>query len=102
VAEIERLGSRGLEVEGFCQEASDRLRRGLGFDGACWHSIDPQTLLITSDLPGDLEANGLLPDDLADVASQLIVGSEYVVDDVNTFAALMPADGPWRRRRAET
>jgi DNA-binding CsgD family transcriptional regulator len=93
VAEIERLAARGLQVEEFCQQASDRLRRGLGFEGACWHTIDPETLLITSDLPGDLEANGVLPDDLADVARQLIVSSEYVVDDVNTFAELA------RRRR---
>ncbi len=70
----------------FFDEAAVRLKRVVPFDGACWHTLDPGSNLITQhrlqDLPDRFEA-------LAD--------NEYAVADVNKFEQL--AEG---RRKAAT
>jgi DNA-binding CsgD family transcriptional regulator len=48
------------------------------FDGSCWHTIDPVTLLITSHLTENIPA----------VDFPLLAHNEYVADDVNGFASL--------------
>ena len=50
VREFERLAARGLGREVFVRHAGERLRRSVSADGACWHTIDPATLFMTSDI----------------------------------------------------
>ena len=51
VADVEALTVRGLPREQYFREVSARLRRVLHCDAACWHTIDPQLQLMTSDAP---------------------------------------------------
>lgn len=86
--EIDRLGSRGLPREEFFAELSPRLRTVIDNDAGCWHTLDPSTRLLTSDAPTELIERGVLTLGEAPAAGELIVRSEYMVDDVNTFAGL--------------
>src|SRR5262245_14443251 len=65
----------------FFDEAAARLRRAIPFDGACWHTLDPGSDLITQHRLQDL------PD-----AFPVLADNEYVVEDVNKFAQLASAD----------
>ena len=57
-------------------------------DATCWHTLDPQTRLITSDAGQELiDAGVYTPENIAD-AGALILASEYFVKDVNSFAGL--------------
>jgi DNA-binding CsgD family transcriptional regulator len=82
------LGSRGLAREQFFGELAPRLRRVIDNDASCWHTLDPHTRLLTSDAPAELVQRGIFTAETAPVAGELIVRSEYLLDDVNTFAAL--------------
>jgi DNA-binding CsgD family transcriptional regulator len=86
--EIVALASRGLPREDYYRELAARLRRTIDFDAACWHTLDPQTGLMTSDAPHELIENGFMTSEAAPAAGAKVVASEYLVDDVNTFAAL--------------
>jgi DNA-binding CsgD family transcriptional regulator len=88
VDEIDLLGSRGLPREEFFAELSPRLRNVIDNDASCWHTLDPSTRLLTSDAPRDLVERGVFALDETPAAGELIVRSEYMVDDVNTFAGL--------------
>ncbi len=88
IAEIDLLGSRGLPREELFGELSPRLRNVIDNDASCWHTLDPSTRLLTSDAPRELIERGVLALDEAPAAGELIVRSEYMVDDVNTFAGL--------------
>jgi len=88
VEEIDLLGSRGLPREEFFAELSPRLRNVIDNDASCWHTLDPSTRLLTSDAPKELIEAGVFAVDEAPAAGELIVRSEYMVDDVNTFAGL--------------
>ena len=78
VRDIGRLAARGLAREAFFEEASDRLRHSVAADGACWHTIDPATLLLTSDVRQSV------PDCTTD-----LVSSEYGgLDDANRYSEL--------------
>jgi DNA-binding CsgD family transcriptional regulator len=88
VDEIEILGSRGLSRERYLRELSDRLRRVLDCDAACWHTIDPETRMMTSDAPHELIEHGVFTPETAPAAGALLVASEYLREDVNTFASL--------------
>lgn len=88
IEEIELLGSRGLTRETFFAELSARLRKVIDNDAGCWHTLDPSTRLLTSDAPKELIERGVFAPDEALAAGELIVRSEYMVDDVNTFAGL--------------
>lgn len=88
VDEIDLLGSRGLSRKEFFAELSPRLRKVIGNDASCWHTLDPHTRLMTSDSPDELIGRGVLAPEQAPAAGQLIVRSEYMVEDVNTFAGL--------------
>ena len=82
------LGRRGLPREQYYGELAARLRRVVDCDAMCWHTVDPQTRLITSDAPEELLNEGVFTPATAAEAGARIVASEYFVKDVNTFAAL--------------
>jgi DNA-binding CsgD family transcriptional regulator len=70
----------------FFDEAAARLKRALPFDGACWHTLDPGSDLITQHHLQDI------PDRFP-----VLANNEYAVEDVNKFEQLAHAD-----RRAAT
>jgi DNA-binding CsgD family transcriptional regulator len=92
--EIDRLGDRGLSRDEYFREASERLRRAIGWDAACWHTLDPETRLMTSDAPQELIDSGVYTPESAVVAGYGIIASEYLREDVNTFAALAARRAP--------
>jgi DNA-binding CsgD family transcriptional regulator len=86
--DVAALGRRGLPREQFFAGVADRLRRVFEYDASCWHTLDPQTRLITSDAREELVSSGVYTPDTIQAASAAIVASEYFVSDVNTFAGL--------------
>jgi DNA-binding CsgD family transcriptional regulator len=86
--ELTRLGARALPPEAYFHEVSARLRRAVPSQANCWHTLDPATHLLTSEAPAELIESGVFSAEAAPAAGQVIVNSEYLVDDVNTFAAL--------------
>ena len=88
VEDVAQLGSRGLPREQYYAEVTARLRRVVPSDAACWHTLDPQTRLMTSDAPQELVSEGVFTADTVMAAGALLVASEYFVEDVNTFAGL--------------
>jgi DNA-binding CsgD family transcriptional regulator len=86
--ELAVLGARGLARDDYFREVAARLRRVVGSDATCWHTLDPQTQLITSDAPEELISSGVYTEQTAPVAGAGIIASEYLIDDVNTFAGL--------------
>ena len=86
VSDVERLALGVPARERLFDEAAARLKRTIPFDGACWHTLDPGSGLITQHrLQG-------LPDRFA-----VLAHNEYVVEDVNRFVDLAR-----RRRKAAT
>jgi DNA-binding CsgD family transcriptional regulator len=75
--DIDRTGHRGLEKDAYCRAVGERLRRAVGFDGSCWHTIDPATMLITS------HQTERLPDRFP-----VLAANEYLTDDLNKFSDL--------------
>jgi len=88
IEDLARLGSRGLPREEYYGEVAARLRRVVDCDATCWHTLDPQTRLITSDGGEELISEGVLTPETISDAGALILASEYFVEDVNTFAGL--------------
>jgi DNA-binding CsgD family transcriptional regulator len=88
VDDVARLGARGLPREEYYAEVTVRLRRVVPSAAACWHTVDPQTHLLTSDSPTELISRGVLTLENATAAGQEIIASEYFVQDLNTFASL--------------
>jgi DNA-binding CsgD family transcriptional regulator len=88
VEDVARLGARGLPREEYYDEVTARLRRVVPSAAACWHTVDPQTSLLTSDSPTELIRRGVLTLETAAAAGQGIIASEYFAQDVNTFASL--------------
>jgi DNA-binding CsgD family transcriptional regulator len=86
--EIVALGERGLSREKYFAELAPRLRRTVPSDASCWHTIDPQTRLLTSDEPRELIDRGILDLEEAAAAGEVIVHSEYLGEDPNSFAEL--------------
>ena len=88
VDDVAELGRRALPRAQYYGEVTARLRRVVDCDAACWHTLDPQTRLITGDAPDELiTANVFTADTIADAGARLIA-SEYFVPDVNTFSGL--------------
>jgi DNA-binding CsgD family transcriptional regulator len=88
VEDVTRLGQRGLPRDEYFGEVAGRLRRVVDCDATCWHTLDPETRLITSDTGRELiDAGVFTPENIAD-AGAYILASEYFVEDVNTFAGL--------------
>jgi DNA-binding CsgD family transcriptional regulator len=88
VDEVDQLGARGLPRQAFFAELAPRLRQVIANDASCWHTLDPHTRLMTSDSPDELIERGIFAADEAPAAGKLLVRSEYLVEDVNTFAGL--------------
>ena len=86
--ELTRLGTRALRPEAYFDEVSARLRRAVPSQANCWHTLDPETRLLTSEAPGELVRSGVFSAETAPAAGQLVINSEYIVEDANTFAAL--------------
>ena len=86
--EIELLGARGLPRDEYFAELAPRLRRVIDNDASCWHTLDPHTRLMTSDAPAELVERGIFTAETATAAGELLVRSEYLVADSNTFAEL--------------
>jgi DNA-binding CsgD family transcriptional regulator len=87
VARVERelvhLGEHELDTQTWCRAADAQLGRVVGFDGSCWHTIDPATVLITSHLTLNLPSR-----------FPLLAANEYLAEDVNKFADLAAAPRP--------
>ena len=94
VNEIEVLAGRGLPRAEFFREVAGRLRRVLDSDATCWHTLDPETLVMTSDAPEELIEQGVFTPEGAVAAGEGIVASEYLRGDLNTFAALASRRAP--------
>jgi DNA-binding CsgD family transcriptional regulator len=88
VDDLVALGRRGLPRAEYYREAAARLRRVVDCDALCWHTLDPETLLMTSDEPEELIDIGLLTPETAPAAGRLLVAGEYMTDGINTFASL--------------
>jgi DNA-binding CsgD family transcriptional regulator len=88
VEDVAVLGSRALPKEQYFSEVAQRLRRVIDADAMCWHTLDPETQLITSDAPTELIESGVYTAETAPAAGAQIVASEYLLPDVNTFASL--------------
>lgn len=86
LADLERLALRALPRTEFFDEAAARLKRAFAFEGACWHTLDPGSDLITQHRLQDL------PDRFPVLAE-----NEYACDDVNKFQQLARA-----KRKAAT
>jgi DNA-binding CsgD family transcriptional regulator len=84
--DLERLVLRAPTRVEFFDEAAARLKRVVPFDGACWHTLDPGSDLITQHRLQDI------PDRFPVLAQ-----NEYGVQDVNKFAQLARA-----KRKAAT
>jgi DNA-binding CsgD family transcriptional regulator len=88
VEDVALLGRSGLPREEYYGEVAARLRRVVDCDATCWHTLDPQTRLITSDAGRELISEGVFTPETIPGAGALILASEYSVKDVNTFAGL--------------
>jgi DNA-binding CsgD family transcriptional regulator len=80
LAELERLALRTPTRGDLFDEAAARLKRELAFDGACWHTLDPGSNLITQHRLQDI------PDHFP-----VLANNEYAVQDVNKFDQLASA-----------
>ena len=79
--DLERLAIRAPTRAEFFDEAAARLKRTVAFDGACWHTLDPGSDLITQHRLQDL------PDRFP-----VLANNEYAVEDVNKFQRLARAE----------
>ena len=86
--EVTRLGARALPREDYFRELTQLVHRGIDCDALCWHTLDPATAMITSDSSDDLVESGVYTRESANEAGAGIIASEYLLDDVNTFAGL--------------
>ncbi|WP_433003912.1 helix-turn-helix domain-containing protein [Kribbella sp. CA-294648] len=94
VAEVQRLGIRSLPRDRYFEELGARLRRTLPIDAACWHGLDPRTLLLTTANPVELVERGFLSEQTEPVAARSVIASEYQREDYNTFAGLARRRAP--------
>jgi DNA-binding CsgD family transcriptional regulator len=81
LVDLERLALRTPSRAEFFDEAAARLKRAVAFDGACWHTLDPGSDLITQHHLQDI------PDRFPVLAE-----NEYAVWDVNRFSELARAE----------
>jgi DNA-binding CsgD family transcriptional regulator len=80
LSDLSRLALRSPSRADFFDEAAARLQRVLPHDGACWHTLDPGSDLVTEH---QLQS---IPDRFP-----LIAHNEYQVADVNKFTDLAGA-----------
>jgi hypothetical protein len=58
----------------FAAEASDIVGKAVPFDGCCWHTVDPGTVLFTGSVNRNVGCSG-----------SWLAEHEYVIDDVNKW-----------------
>ena len=75
--DILRLVHGGPDLPALFREAGRLLRRVIPFDAACWHTLDPATLLETSHLVENLPLENPRAAEI-----------EYLYEDYNQFATL--------------
>ena len=92
--EVDRLGVRGLPYGELHAELAARIRRLIPVDAMCWHGLDPDTKLVTTANPVELLRGGFLTPETEAKAASSVVTSEYLREDVNTFAALVARRTP--------
>jgi DNA-binding CsgD family transcriptional regulator len=80
LGDLERLVLRAPARAVFFDEAAARLKHAVPFDGACWHTLDPGSVLITQHRLQDI------PDRFP-----ILANNEYAVEDVNKFDQLARA-----------
>ncbi|MEA3215668.1 MAG: hypothetical protein QOJ19_1824 [Acidimicrobiia bacterium] len=73
-AEVSALARRNLDWVSFATAASEVLRRVIGFERNCWHTVDPGTVLFTGSLNQNVGCSGAW-----------LAEYEYVVEDVNKW-----------------
>ena len=83
LADMGRLAFEAPDRVTFFDEAAERLKRAVPFDGACWHTLDPGSGLITQHHLQDI------PDRFA-----VLAHNEYATNDVNKFADLAASSRP--------
>ena len=93
-ADIERVGARGLPYGKLHTELAARIRQVIAVDAFCWHGLDPDTRLLTTANPVELMTGGFLTPETEATAAGAVVTSEYLRDDVNTFADLAGRRSP--------
>lgn len=76
--DIVELCSSGLDSFGLRRAAMQRLRAAVPFDAYCCGTIDPDTLLITSEVSDGIPKN----------AFATVAENEYLVEDVHKFSEL--------------
>jgi DNA-binding CsgD family transcriptional regulator len=74
---LAELGECGLEWPDLAQSASRQLRRHVEFDKACWHTLDPDTLMLTGAVKEGIDRD-----------EPRLPRYEAAVDDFNKFAYL--------------
>lgn len=82
--EIRQLCYNGLDSVTLRRTVMQRLRQLVPFDGCCWGTIDPDTLLITSEVSQGIP----------DFAFAPVAENEYLIDDVNKFSQLARNHNP--------
>ncbi|MDZ5622291.1 helix-turn-helix transcriptional regulator [Nocardioides bizhenqiangii] len=92
--EVERLALRGLPRDQLHAELAARIRRAVRVDAACWHGLDPRTLLMTTADPVELLGKGYLAPEDEPAAARAVLASEYDRDDFNGFAVLARRRAP--------
>lgn len=90
--EIEGAGELGLDWVEFSEVVGRQIRRLVGYDAACWHTLDPATLLLTGNALTNLSDDGL----------PVLAACEYGPDDVNKWAFLARQPSVAGRLRAAT
>lgn len=94
IGEVQRLALMGLQRDEYNRRLSERLRRTMPFDAACWHALDPETRLLTTVNPEELHQFGFLDAKTEPHAARVFVASEYERPDYNAFAVLAARRSP--------
>jgi DNA-binding CsgD family transcriptional regulator len=72
--DIRQLAQEGLDWVTFSTEASRAIGRVISFSRACWHTVDPGTVLFTGSLNQNVGCSGAW-----------LAEHEYVLEDVNKW-----------------
>ena len=75
--DVASLARANLDLTSFADEAGRLIHQAVPFDGACWHTMDPATLIETSVHSVNLPPHG-----------GRIAEHEYLHDDYNKFVEL--------------
>lgn len=81
--EVVRLAHTGLNWPTMAARMSTAIRTVVPFGFHCWHTLDPDTLLMTGDVAWETESGSELQD-----GGELLPYFEYAMQDVNQWAFL--------------